>query len=224
MASNLHYTVSDICQLISDLRGESTLNTDASRIRFVSKADQDFSRRKFWNFYLLADQSMAGNGTGIYTIGDATHPMRPKGLTDFRVGGTSESYRYSIVNMQTYRDRVSSSSTAYVCHEWFDAANDVWKVTVNASPAASETIYYSYYWTPPTHTASSDVVISPNPYIQAKLALAEIYFAEGEYDLADGLRNEVEQLIADEMGVDNAPAVNQLIAMPIYGASGIGSY
>lgn len=224
MASSLHNTVSDICQIISDLRGEKTTNTDAFRIRLISKADGDFAGRKFWHFYLLSDQSMAGNGTGTYTIGDATHPMRPKGLTDVRVGGTSESYRYSIVDENTYRATVSGDSDAKVCYEWFDAANDVWKVTVNATPAVTDTIYYSYYWTPPTHTATTDVIITPNPYIQAKLALAEIYYSESEYDTTDGLKNEVEQMIADEIGIDNAPAVNQLISMSMYKAQGIGTY
>jgi hypothetical protein len=224
MATRTKYLVSDILQIISDLRGESTVNTGASRIRAVSRADQDFANRGFWGFYLLSDQFQAGDGTSNYTIGSATYPMRLKGLCDVRVGGTDESYRYTIVDINTYRINVTNNSSKQVCYEWFDAANDVWKVHVNATPAATDTIYYSHYWTPPVHTATTDSVVCPNPRIIALLALSEIYAGEDESNKAIESKNEAEQLINEVTGIDNAPAVNQITTFSSVNTKGIGSY
>jgi hypothetical protein len=224
MASSTKYTVLQILQIISDLRGESAVNSDAKRIRAVSDASFDFSNRKFWKTHLLADQSMAGDGTSNYTIGSSTYPMRLNGLSDIRVGGTDESYRYSVVDENTYKLKVSESSTAKVCYLWFDTANDLWKVHVNATPSASETIYYSYYWVSPVLTSTTSTLVCSNPKIIAKLALGDIYEGEDETEKSIMAKNEAEQLINELVGMDNQPAVNQLVSMGGSISRGIGTY
>jgi hypothetical protein len=224
MASKAKYLVSDILTIIADLRGETTTDVSTRRIRAVSRAESDFAKRKFWATHLLADQSMSGDDTSNYTVGSATYPMRLNGLCDVRVGGTDESYRYDIVDINTYRVRVTQNSGAYLAYAWFDAANDNWKMHINATPSATDTIYYSYYWEPPTRTATTDYVTCPNPMIIAKLALADIYEGEDEDEAAATAKNEAEQLIAEVIGVDNAPAVNQVVVMAGNVGKGIGTY
>ena len=224
MASSQKYTVLSILQIISDLRGENVVNSDNKRIRAVSSAAFDFSNRKFWKTHLLADQSMAGDTTSNYTIGSSTYPMRLNGLCDIRVGGTDEAYRYSVVDENTSKIMISESSTAQVAYTWFDAANDVWKVHINASPAATDTIYYSYYWVSPALTATSSTLVCPNPKIIAKLALGDIYEGEDETEKAIVAKNEAEQLINELQGQDNQPAVNQVITQGNVIRRGIGTY
>ena len=232
--SNIRSLVSDVLEIISDLRGESSTNTDANRIRAVSRANQDFARRKFWKFYLKPDQTQVGDATNDYTIGSATYPMRFKGLTEVFVAKTSdtvktlESMRHTIIDFNTYKNLYNQSNSVQIVYEWFDSANDLWKMHINPAPAATDTITYSFYWEPPEITLASEYVICPNTRIIAYLALAEIYDGEDEGDLADKRRIEAEQLIAEVIGQDNAPAVNQLITMyPIESATtstGIGTY
>ena len=232
--SNIRVLVSDVLEIVSDLRGESSTNTDANRIRAVSRANQDFAKRKFWKFYLKPDQTQVGDATNDYTIGSATYPMRFKGLTEVFVAKTSdtvktlESMRHTIIDFNTYKNLYNQSNSVQIVYEWFDSANDLWKMHINPAPAATQTITYSYYWEPPEITLASEYVICPNTRIIAYLALAEIYDGEDEGDLADKRRIEAEQLIAEVIGQDNAPAVNQLITMyPIESATsstGIGTY
>ena len=232
--SNIRALVSDVLEIISDLRGESSTNTDANRIRAVSRANQDFARRKFWKFYLKPDQTTVGSAVNDYTIGSATYPMRFKGLTEVFVAKTSdtvktlESMRHTIIDFNTYKNLYNQSNSVQIVYEWFDSANDLWKMHINPAPAATDTITYSFYWEPPEITLASEYVICPNTRIIAYLALAEIYDGEDEGDLADKRRIEAEQLIAEVIGQDNAPAVNQLITMyPIESATtstGIGTY
>ena len=232
--TNIRTLVSDVLEIISDLRGESSTNTDANRIRAVSRANQDFARRKFWKFYLKPDQTQVGDATNDYTIGSATYPMRFKGLTEVFVAKTSdtvktlESMRHTIIDFNTYKNLYNQSNSVQIVYEWFDSANDLWKMHINPAPAATDTITYSFYWEPPEITLASEYVICPNTRIIAYLALAEIYDGEDEGDLADKRRIEAEQLIAEVIGQDNAPAVNQLITMyPIESATsstGIGTY
>ena len=232
--SNIRALVSDVLEIISDLRGESSTNTDANRIRAVSRANQDFAKRKFWKFYLKPDQTQVGDATNDYTIGSATYPMRFKGLTEVFVAKTSdtvktlESMRHTIIDFNTYKNLYNQSNSVQIVYEWFDSANDLWKMHINPAPAATDTITYSFYWEPPEITLASEYVICPNTRIIAYLALAEIYDGEDEGDLADKRRIEAEQLIAEVIGQDNAPAVNQLITMyPIESATtstGIGTY
>jgi hypothetical protein len=231
MATNLAPTVNDVLQIISDLRGETTINSDAIRIRAVSRANQDFARRKFWKFYRLDDQTMVGDGTKNYTIGSATNPMRTKGLTEVFVAKTTdtdktqESMRYDIVDFNLYKSLYNSNNANQMVYEWFDSANDLWKIHINPAPAATDTITYSYYWEPPTKTLTTDEVICPDINILARMALAQIYEGEDEIDLANSMKQEAEQMILEYISKDNAPAVNQLITMPsAITTKGIGNY
>lgn len=234
MATNIQLTVQDVLEIVSDLRGESSTNTDASRIRAVSRANQDFARRRFWKFYLLADQTQVGSATNNYSVGSATYPMRMKGLTEVFVAKTAdtnktqESMRYTIVDFNTYKNIYNNSNSSRIVYEWFDAANDAWKMHINPAPAATETITYSYYWEPPEVTATTSAIICPDMEIVARLALAQIFEGEDEQDLADKQKNIAEQLVYEYVGKDNAPAVNQIYQVDaIENASyirGIGSY
>lgn len=234
MATNTQLTVNDVLQIISDLRGESSVNTDAIRIRAVSRANQDFARRRFWQFYRLDDQTQVGSAVNNYTIGSSTYPMRMKGLTEVFVATTTdtdktqESQRISIVDFNTYKNIYNQSNAAKICYEWFDTANDLWKAHINPAPTALETITYTYYWEPPVKTATSDEILCPDVNILARLALGDIYEGEDEQDLADKQKNIAEQLINEYVGKDNAPAVNQIYTMGSIENSlrprGIGSY
>lgn len=234
MATNLALLVSDVLQIISDLRGESATNTDAIRIRTVSRANQDFARRMFWRFYRLNDQTTVGDATKNYTIGSATYPMRMKGLTEVFVATTTssdkttETDRYTICDYNKYKNLFNQNNDSRIVYEWFDAANDLWKMHINPAPAATETITYSYYWEPPTKTATTDEIICPDIKILALLALAEIYESEDERDLAKETKNEAEQLILECISKENSPAVNQLYTMDATENStsvqGIGTY
>jgi hypothetical protein len=225
--SEINHEVSTILQLISDLRGESSVNTDAIRIRAVSEANKDFAKRKFWSFYHLDDQEITGDGSTSYEIGSDTNPYREQGLFDLRVGGLTDTYRYDVTNINNYRQRVSNDASDQVAYVWFDAANDKWMVKINPT-VASGTIYYSYYWTPPTLTETTDKVICPSAMIIARLANGLLYEGEDEDDKARDNYGIAEQLIDEVIGIDNAPAVNELLQ---FGAienadrtRGIGSY
>lgn len=203
-------TVSAVLQIVSDLRGESSTNTDASRIRSVSRAEQDLAKRKPWKLFLLPDQTQTANGTDTsFTIGSATYPMREKGLSEVFVGGTTEDKRYEIVDFFRYKVLYNQNNSARICYEWYDVANDLFKVRINPTPANGDVITYSYFWVPPTRTATSDAVISPNLDILARLALAYTYEGEDEDKYQDELMI-AEKLIDEEFGKSNSPAVNQL--------------
>ena len=64
--------------------------------------------------------------------------------------------------------------------------------------------------------------------ILSLLALAEIFEGEDERDLAIEKKQEAEQMIAECIGIENAPAVNQLYQMYATESSpntnGIGNY
>lgn len=234
MATNLALPLSEVLEIMSDLRGESSTNTDAIRIRAVSRANQDFARRRFWRFYRLEDQSMVGDATKNYTIGSSTYPMRMKGLTEVFVAKTTdtdkttESMRYSIVDFNTYKNQFNQDNTTQMVYEWFDAANDLWKMHINPAPAVTNTITYSYYWEPPEKTATTDEIICPDIQIIARLALGEVYEGEDEQELADKMKNIAEQMILEFIGKDNAPAINQTYSMGaienVTSTNGIGNY
>jgi len=234
MATNIQVTVDDVLDIISDLRGESSTNTDAVRIRAVDRANKDFARRMLWRYYRLDNQTQVGDATNDYTIGDATNPMRYKGLTEVFVGTTGddnitqESQRYSIVDYNTFKRMYNNNNSERMVYEWFDAANNAWKMHINPAPAATETITYTFYWEPPTKTTTSDSVICPNPRILALLAAADIYQSEDEVDLAIDAKNEAELLIAEQIALENTPAINQHYAMSAMENSvvnrGIGTY
>lgn len=234
MATNLALTINDVLQIVSDIRGESSINTDAIRIRAVSRANQDFARRRFWRFYRLENQTQVGSGINNYTIGSTANPMRMKGLTEIFVALTADSdktqedMRYYLVDFNVYKILFNANNSDRIVYEWFDAANDLWKMHINPAPTSSETITYSYYWEPPAKTATSDEIICPDIQILARLALGEIYDGEDEQDLSDKQKNIAEQLINEVIGKENAPAVNQIYTMnPIESGManrGIGTY
>lgn len=228
MATLYKSTVADVLQIVSDLRGESSTNTDASRIRSVSRAEQDFAKRKYWRLFLLPDQTQSGDGSAsTFTVGSATYPMREKGLAEVFVGGTTEDKRCTVVDFFKYKAMYNGNASARLVYEYYDVANDLWKMKVNPVPANGDTITYSYFWVPPTRTATSDAVVCPNFDILARLALAYTYEGEDEDKYQDELLI-VEQLIEEEYGKSNSPAQNQLYAMESIVNSvrprGIGSY
>lgn len=228
MATLYKGLVSDICQIISDYRGESTVDTSAKRVRAISRQEQSIAKRKLWRFYLLANQTQAGSGVNDYTIGSATYPMRQKGLSEVFVGGTTEDKRYQIVDFNRYKNIYNNNNAAKIVYEWYDAANDLWKMHINPIPTASDTITYSHFWLPPVRTASSDAVTFIDDEALARLALAEIYEGEDEDDKAIAQKSLAEQILEEAIGVENMPAQNQTYNMGAIENSitsrGIGSY
>lgn len=211
MATIYKSTVSDVLQIVSDKRGESSLNTDASRIRSLSRSEQDLALRRFWRLFLLTDQTLTGDGSSTsYTIGSASYPMRRKGLSELFVGGTTEAYRYQIVDHTEYKNIVSRNSSSKVCYEWYDVANDVWKVKINPVVDNGTTIYYSYFWVPPDRTSASDEVVCVEMNALAYLTLAGIYEGEEEDQKVLSSLQKAEQIIGDNEGVEEAPAVGQI--------------
>ena len=227
MTTNITNTVSTILQIISDLRGESSVNTDASRIRAVSRCNKDFALRKLWKFYLLPNQTLAGSGVNDYSINVTGYPMRQKGLTEVFVDSgatTQEAYRYDILDFHNYKERYNADNATKIVYEWYDKANDVWKMHINPAPAATDTITYSFFWEPGTLTATTDVCVCPNPKIITLMASAEIHESEDERDTAKDEKNEAEQLIAEVIGNDNMPNINELYSMGKTESGGFGTY
>lgn len=229
MATQTKHTVEDILQIMSDMRGESSTNTDAVRRRAVSRAEADFARRMFWRTHLLANQTTTGDGSAQdFTIGSATYPMRPKGLTEVFVGGTDEAHRHEIVDYQAYKVHYNRNSAERMVYEWYDVANDVWKMHINPTPDNGEEITYSYFWQPPERSTTADEVVCTNPKIIALIALGDIYQGEDEDQKALLARQEAEQLISELMGMENSPAVNQIYAVGAIENSqssrGLGTY
>ncbi len=220
------YLVSDILQIISDLRGEASVNTDADRIRAISRAEQDYARRMFFRIHLIKDQSIGtGDGsTSTFTIGTTTYPMRNKGLTEIFVGGTLESNRLTVVDFAQYKELYSADANAKIAYEYFDQANDAWKVKVNPVPATDDAITGSWYYIPPTKTLTSEYIVVNDPYIIAYLALADIYHGEDELQSEQLARQEAENRVSESMGLENTPAINQTYQVQPHTRKGIGSY
>lgn len=228
MASQTEYTVLEIAQVVSDLRGESSTNSDASRIRAISRGEQDYARRKLWRTHLLRNLTTTGDSTNDYTIGSSIYPMRNKGLCEVFVGDLLESSRYSILDYQKYQSEYNSNNSSRIVYEWYDTANSVWKMHINPAPETGVTIYYSHFWTPPTRTSTGDLVVCSNPDIIAYLTLAQIYEGEDEDQKAILCRQQAERLIDEQIGDENMPAVNQTYSMGAIENSGkpmgIGTY
>lgn len=227
--SNTKDTVENICQIISDWRGESATNTNASRIRAISRSNIVFSKRHYWRTHILPDQTTTGDGsTSTFTIGSATYPMRLKGLTELFVGGTTEDKRVALVDYFAFKNQVNNDNGARVAYEYFDAANDVWKVKINPAPDNGATIYYTYFWQAPKLDDVADTVVCENMEIIAHMALSEIYFGEDEDDKAIAESNLAERLIIDLIGTETMPAKGQTYSMTAIENSitprGIGSY
>jgi len=224
-------TITNVLQIVSDLRGETTTNTNAIRVRAVSRSERDFARRYNWDFFHLKGQNQVGSGVADYTIGSATYPYRERGVTEVFVstdGSTTEDKRYSIVDFHRFKNIYNNNTSANIVYEWFDAANDLWKLHINPAPSASETITYAHFWIPPKKTSATDNVHCPNMRILALLALGDIYAGEDEDDKAIDAKNEAEQLINEALGLSNSSNVNQLRTFGSITNSitsrGIGSY
>lgn len=215
MATNTKATVNDVLQIVSDLRGESSVNTDASRIRAVSRAEKDFSRRHNWRIFILPDQTQTGDGTtSNFTVGSVTYPYRStgKGLIEVFVGGTTEDKRYGVVDFLKYKNEYNKNNSTKLAYEWYDVANDLWKVKINPTPENGAVMTYSYTWEPPTRTSTSDAVLCPSLDILARLALAYTYEGEDEDKYQEELAL-AEIQIAELVAKENSPAPNQLYAM-----------
>lgn len=228
MATQTKTLVSEILQAVSDLRGESSVNTDAVRIRYVTKNEKDLAKRMFWSWLRMPNQTTTGDGTNDYTIGSSTYPMRVKGLSEVFVDGTTESSRYTILDFNAYKAQYNLNNSAKICYEWYDVANDLWKVHINPAPETGKTITYTYFMEPATRTLTTEYVICPNPRIISLLVFADILDSEEEVQRAQIVRNEAEQLIEELMGIENAPAVNQTYRMEAdintRGTYGLGTY
>lgn len=224
------FLVSEILQIISDLRGETTLNTDAARIRAVSRSERDLAKRRFYRMHLVKDQVIGeGDGdTADFEIGDGTFPMRMKGLTEVFVGGTGESSRRQIIDFQAYKNQISRNASATIAYEYFDPTEEVWKVHINPVPSNGEEITASWYYMPPERTLSTEYIVVEDPYIPVYTALAEIYHGEDELQLEQQARQEAENRIDELNAIEEAPAVNQLYSMNAIENSitsrGIGTY
>lgn len=214
MATLAQDSVQNVLQVVSDLRGETSTNTDAVRIRAVSRAERDFARRRFWRTHLLVGQTTTGDGLATsFTVGSTLYPMRFKGLVSLFVDGTDIQNRYDLVDSPTFQTRYNADHTDQIAYEWYDAANDAWKVRINPIVPNGDVITYSYYWEPPKRTSTSDVVVCPNMDILARLAMAYIYEGEDEPDKAQDNFRLAEQLIDEAAGTEDAPAIGTLIAM-----------
>ena len=224
MATQIKSTVQDILQIIADVRGETTVDSSAKRIRAVARSDADFANRRFWHFYRLPNQTMSGTGSNDLTIGDTNHPCRVHGLSELFVGDTIEGNRFEIVSYETFKVRYNNNNSDKICYQWYDAANDLWKVHFSVIPTVSETVTYTYYWEPATQTTTTDTVITPNPDIQARLANAYIYEGDDEDKYQDQLAI-AEASISEEEGKEEQPNVGQVqvFGMPAR-TLGFGSY
>ncbi len=211
MASQNLFTVQSICQIISDLRGESTTNTNAVRIRAISNAEQDFARRRFWRIHRLYAQSLGtGDGTtSEFTIGSSTYPYRAKGLFELFVGGTTEDKRYQVVDEARYIYLYNQDNGSRICYEFYDVSTDTWKIHINPVPKLGDAITAGYYYMPPDRTLTTDSIPCYNDHIIARGALADIYHAEDELAKEQQQQQITEQLIGEAVGIENTPAVGQ---------------
>lgn len=226
MATSYKNTISDVLQIVSDLRGESSTNTNASRVRAVSRAERDVAKRKFWRLFLLREQT-AGTGDGTttsFSLGTSTYQARDKGLCEVFVGGLTEDKRYQVVDHVQFQSLVNQNNSIRIAYQWYDASSDAWKVRVNPAPATGETVYYSHFWVPASKTSSSESVYCFDPKILAYLAMADIYEGEEEPEMALDALQKAEALIGSYEGIEEAPAVNQMYQMATVEHRGIGTY
>lgn len=220
------YLVSEILQLISDLRGESSTDTSASRIRAISRGERDLAKRKFFRIHLVKNQTVAtGDGSTVdFTIGTDTYPMRMKGLSELFVGGLTEDKRIGIIDFNDYKLTIAQNAGARVGYEYYDQANKVWKAHINPTPQSSDTIYASWFYMPPVRTLTTEYVLTDDPYVIAYLALADIYHGEDELQLEQLARQEAETRTEELMGTEEMPAENQIYQMKPSERKGYGNY
>lgn len=214
--------------MISDYRGESTTNTSNIRVRAVSRQERQLAKRKLWKLFILPNQTASGDGTNDYTIGTSTYPMRLQGLSEVYVGGTTADKAHQIVDYHKFKELYNQNNASKIVYTWYDAANDAWKMHINPAPESGVTITYTYFWTPPARTSSSDSVYSIDMEALARLSLAEIYEGEDEDDKAFDQKQLAESIIDEAFGHDNSTNYNQLFkfeAVENQGMNrGIGGY
>lgn len=230
MATRTADTVSNILQMVADRRGEPSTSTDNNRIRLVSKSEEMFAKRRFWDIHSLRNQTTTGDGSATsFTIGSATYPMRFRGLFEVFVGGLQEGNRYTLVNFNEYKLALNSGATKLV-YETYDQANDLWKMVFSEAPDNGATIYYSYYYMPPKRTATTDSVICYDMDYIVNMTLSYLYESERDYEVANVYKKDAEDLMAEMMSVNNTPSDGQRMA---FGSSinplgttnrGIGGY
>jgi hypothetical protein len=228
MATLYEDTIENVLQIISDYRGESTTDTSARRIRSVSRQEQALAKRKLFKLFVLPNQTASGDGTNDYTIGSATYPMRLNGLSEVFVGGTTADKQYQIVDYHKYKELYNQNNSDKLVYLWYDVVNKLWKMHINPSPTASDTITYTYYWIPPKKTTTAEYVYCVDMEALARYANAEIYDGDDEPEIAQQERQIGEQILDDAIGEDNRPNVNQLYKFEaienMNQSRGIGSY
>lgn len=224
-------TISNVLQIVADLRGESSVNTNANRVRAVSRAERDFARRKKWDFFHLKNQTVSGSGVNAYTVGTTTYNYLEHGLSEVFVsssGSTTEDTRHDIVDFNRFKLLYNLNASEKLVYEYYDTANDLWKMYISPAPEATDTITYSHFWIPAKKTSATDTVHAPDMRILAYLALADIFSGEDEDDKSIDAKNMAEQLINEVMGASNSPNVNQLYSFSSItnakGNRGLGSY
>lgn len=223
MATLFTATVSDILDYLSDIRGESTTNTDAKRIRAVSRAERSIAKRSPWELFYIPDQTITSTGATTYTIASTTYPLRNKGLKEVFVNGTNSTNRYNIIDQSSFKDAYSENALQQMCYVYYDAANDAWKLFLSPTPESGVTITYSYFWQPPKRTSTSDTIYTVNDEAVTRTALAEIYDSEDEGELAALERNKVENILVNEIDVEEGAAPGQTFIMTPY-TNGFGNY
>ncbi len=184
----------------------------------------------FFRIHLAKDQAIGtGDGTTTaFTIGNATFPMRMKGLSELFVGGTLESDRIEILDFADYKVRYNNDNSALIGYEYYNQGQDTWKVHINPAPASGDAITGSWYFIPPTKTLTTELVLCENPDIIVHLALARLYHSEDELQKEQLELKAAEDLIGELMGRENTPAVGQTYSMKSIensgGKRGIGNY
>lgn len=223
MATLFTETVQVILDTISDYRGETTTNTDAKRIRAISRAEKAIAKRSPWTLFFYADKTSTTTGASAYVIGDTSYPFRNKGLAEVFVDSTDDSDRYQVILEQDFKNEYSNDSAKKVCYVTYVPSSDAWYMNLSPTPETGLTITYSYYWIPPKRTSVSDTVYCVDMEALARSALAEIYDSEDEGDLAAIERNKVENILASEIGVEEGTYPGQTMVM-MGSNQGLGTY
>lgn len=221
--TNFSDTVQSILEIISDLRGETTTNTDTKRIRAISRSETAISKQVGGNIFYLPDQTITSTGASTYTIGSATFPMSNKGLVEVFVNGTTEDCRYKITDSELFKEEYNENNSEKLCYVSYNPTTDDWSLTISPTPEVGVTITYSYYWIPPKRTSVSDSVYCLNMEALARQSLAEIYDSEDEDDKAAIERNKAQQLLSTEQETESAPSPSQNYSMGDDGM-GFGTY
>jgi hypothetical protein len=224
MATLINTVISDVLELISDLRGESTTNTNASRIRAVSRANQTIAKKRLWKFY-RKELTVTANGTDQdFTIGSTTYEMRPGGLSEVYVGGITEDCKYQLIKFEDYKYLITQDASSLLAYEWYDAANDAWKVHLSQIPVTATVIYYTFYFLPPKKTTTAQYVMSPDIDIIARYALAYIYEGEDEDKYQTELQMAEAMMAKYESDDDAIPKGQQVTFGVSNSVGGIGTY